>query len=175
MKEIYLPAEDSFLLSDIIEKEIMKLSDKKEIKTLEIGCGSGIQLQTMFKSGIRKTNISSCDINSEAVKHCKNLGFSSIKSDLFEKIKGKFDLIVFNPPYLPSHKYDNERDTTGGKNGSETINKFLRQAKKHLAKSGKIFLLASSLTKGIKWGTWKKKILGKKKLFFERLYVYELS
>lgn len=173
--EIYLPAEDSFLLSDIIEKEIMKLSDKKEIKTLEIGCGSGIQLQTLFKKGIKKENIFSCDINSEAVKHCKNLGFQSIKSDLFEKIKGKFNLIIFNPPYLPSHKFDREKDTTGGKKGSETINKFLKQAKSHLAKTGKIFLLTSSYTKGIKWGAWKKRLVAQKKLFFEELYVWELT
>jgi release factor glutamine methyltransferase len=174
MKEIYQPEEDSFFLSEILERETLKLSDKKEVKILEIGCGSGIQLQTMHKSGIKKENIFSCDINPNAVKQCKNLGFNSMRSDLFEKIKGKFDLIVFNPPYLPTSKFDKEKDTTGGKKGSEVINKFLRQAKTHLAKDGKIFLLTSSYTKGINFLNYKKKLLGKKKLFFEELYVWEL-
>lgn len=173
--EIYPASEDSFLLSEILEKEILKLSDKKsEIKVLEIGCGSGIQLQTMEKTGAKKENILSCDINLQAVKHCKKLGFNSIKSNLFEKIKGKFDLITFNPPYLPSHKFDKEKDTTGGKTGSEVINKFLRQAKSHLVSSGKIILLTSSHTKKINFLNYKKKLLGRKKLFFEELYVWEL-
>lgn len=174
--EIYQPEEDSFFLSEIIEREIMKLSDKKKnIKVLEIGCGSGVQLQTAHKAGIKKENIFACDINSEAVKHCKNLGFNSQVSNLFEKIKGKFDLIVFNPPYLPENKFDKKKDTTGGKKGSEIINKFLKQSRTHLEKDGKIFLLTSSFTKGIKWNGYKRKPLGKKKLFFEELYVWELK
>jgi len=175
MSEIYMPEEDSFFLSEIIEREIMKLSEKKSgIKILEIGCGSGIQLQTAHRTGIKKENIFSCDINPEAVKHCKSLGFNSLVSNLFEKIRGKFDLIVFNPPYLPENKFDRKKDTTGGKNGSEIINKFLKQSKTHLEKNGKIFLLTSSFTKGIKWNSYKKKLLGKKKLFFEELYIWEL-
>ena len=70
MSEIYQPAEDSFLLSEIL-KEILKDPD---ITVLEIGCGSGIQLQTILKTGVK--NIFSCDLNPEAVKHCKKLGFN---------------------------------------------------------------------------------------------------
>ncbi|HTY44290.1 MAG TPA: HemK2/MTQ2 family protein methyltransferase [Patescibacteria group bacterium] len=180
MSEIYSPAEDSFFLSEIIEKEVMKLSDKKSgIKILEIGCGSGVQLKTLNKSGIKKENIFSCDINLQAVKHCKSLGFNSIKSNLFEKIKGKFDLIIFNPPYLPESKYDKEKDTTGGKRGDETIVKFLKQLKNHLTDNGKAFLLLSSHTPmnniNKEFKKYKTKLLGKKKLFFEELYVWELK
>ena len=57
----------------------------------------------------------------------------------------------------------------------EIINNFLQQAKNHLTKEGKIFLLTSSLTKGIKWEGYKKKIIKKQKLFFEELQVWELS
>jgi release factor glutamine methyltransferase len=175
---IYEPEEDSIFLSEILKKEILDLSDKKsEIRILEIGCGSGIQLKTMKKAGIKNENIFSCDINSEAVKHCKKLGFNSIKSDLFKNIKEKFDWIIFNPPYLPedlNEPKDSRLATTGGKKGSEIINRFLSEAKKHLEKRGKIILLTSSLTKGVKWKGWKKKLLRKKKIFFEELYVWEL-
>ena len=96
----------------------------------------------------------------------------------FLDIKEKFNLIIFNPPYLPEDSREpkySQIATTGGKKGSEITNKFLEQAKKHLEKNGKILLLTSSLTKAIKWKNWKKKLLTKKKLFFERLYVFEIS
>ena len=65
--------------------------------------------------------------------------------------------------------------TTGGEKGSEIINKFLKQAEKHLTEKGKIFLLKSNLTKEVNWLNYKKKLLVKKKLFFEELQVWELS
>jgi release factor glutamine methyltransferase len=177
MSSVYSPAEDSFLLSSAIKSKISRLIAKNSnLKVLEIGSGSGIQLKTLFESGIKKQNIFSCDINPEAVKHCRKLGFSCVQSNLFEKISGKFNLILFNPPYLPedsAEPKDSALATTGGKRGGEIINIFLQQAKKHLAKDGRIFLLTSSLTKGINWKGYKKKIIAKQKLFFEEIYVWE--
>jgi len=176
MPQIYQPAEDSFLLSNVLKKEIPKLLKKnKEINFLEIGSGSGILLETAKKLGIKNENILAIDINKKAVSHCKSLGFNCIYSNLFENVRGKFNLIIFNPPYLPQNKYDKEKDTTGGKQGSEIINKFLKQAKNYLEDNGKIFLLTSSLTKKINWLDYHKKILGKEKLFFEELSVWEIN
>ncbi len=179
MPEIYEPSDDSFLLLDVLKKIIPQvLNQNKNFKFLEIGCGSGIQLQTALKAGIKKENIFSCDLNPEAVKYCKKLGFKCALSNLFKNIKGKYDMIVFNPPYLPEDKREPDSSiisTTGGKKGGEIINKFLRQAKRHLTKKGKIILLISSLTKGINFENYEKKILGEKKLFFEELIIFELS
>ena len=145
-----------------------------------MGSGTGIQAQTCIEFGANPENLTLADINKKSIKFLKTKFPKSkiIHSDLFENIKGKFNLIIFNPPYLPEDSRESEDSklaTTGGKNGSEIINKFLKQAKKHLGENGKILLLTSSLTKGIKWENWKKKLLGKKKLFFEELYVWELS
>jgi len=179
MSEIYQPAEDSYLLSENLKKFLPKLLKKNSnAKFLEIGCGSGIQLQTALESGIKKQNIFSVDINKKAVQHCKKLDFNCIQSNLFEKVSGKYSVIVFNPPYLPEDKNepkDSQLATTGGKKGSEIINKFLKQAKNYLEKGGKIFLITSSLTKRIKWGPWKKTLLTKRKLFFEEVYCWELN
>ena len=179
MSEIYQPKQDSFLLSKVIKTQIPRLlKQNKNLIFLEIGCGSGIQLKTALNFGIKKHNIFSCDINSEAVEYCKKLGFDSVKSNLFENIKEKYHLIIFNPPYLPENKKepkDSRIATTGGKKGSEITNKFLKQAKNHLKKDGKIFLLTSSLTKQINFSGYKKKIIEKEKLFFEELRVLELT
>jgi len=179
MSELYSPEGDSYFLSEILEKEIPNLYGvNSDLKFLEVGSGSGIQLEKVKKLGIKKENIFSSDINLEAVKKCKILGFNCVYSDLFEKINGKYDLIIFNPPYLPldlRESQDSRIATTGGKKGSEIINRFLNQAKNYLTKNGKIFFLVSSRTKGIKFLDYKKKVLGKKKLFFEELTVWELK
>ncbi len=179
--EIYQPADDSFLLTECTQKFLEKyLLNKKEIKILDMGSGSGIQSEKLIESGIPEKNIVIVDINPLAVKNLKSKFLNSkvIKSDLFEKLKSeknKFDLILFNPPYLPESKFDSGIDTTGGKNGSEVINKFLVDAKDHLKENARILLLTSSLTKKINWQNYQKKCIGKKKIFFESLYVWELS
>lgn len=172
--EIYEPAEDSYLLSDVLKKNIVN----KNSKCLEIGSGSGVQLKTLKKIGIK--NLTGADINKSAVAHCKKLGFNCIYSDLFSKIPKteKFDIIIFNPPYLPLDKREplsSRTATTGGKKGSEIINKFLKQSKDYLNKNGKMFLLTSSLTKDIDFKDYNKKLLGKEKIFMEELYVWELT
>ncbi|HLC87204.1 MAG TPA: HemK2/MTQ2 family protein methyltransferase [Candidatus Nanoarchaeia archaeon] len=179
MNSIYQPAEDFYLLSKILKQKLPVILNKNpNLKFLEIGAGLGINLKTAAESGVKKENIFSCDINKEAARHCKSLGFNCVQSDLFEKIKGKFNIIIFNPPYLPEDKREplsSKIATTGGKLGGETINIFLKQTKSYLKQDGRIFLITSSLTKGADFLGYAKKLLGKQKLFFEEVYVWELK
>jgi len=176
---VYSPQEDSHLLGKEARKYILNLKNK-DIKVLDMGSGSGIQAQTCIKAGIKKENILCVDIDKESVKFIKNQKIKVIRSDLFSKIKGKFDLIIFNPPYLPEHKHDKAKDTTGGKKGYETIIKFLKQAKLHVNKKGVILLLFSSLSDpnfileyALKHG-YRANKLSEESLFFEKLFVYKL-
>ena len=177
--EIYEPAEDSYFLSKILKDEIPKLlKSNQNLTFFEVGCGSGLQLQTFLDCGIKKQNIFSCDINPGAVKYCIELGFNCVQSDLFYNVCGKFDVIIFNPPYLPEdfrEPKDSKMATTGGKNGGEIINSFLKQAEFHLNNNGKIFIIASSLTKGINFNGYNKKLLGSQNFFYEELYIFELT
>lgn len=171
---IYPISEDSIFLAEKVKKFLKKRKDIQEIQYLDMGTGSGFLAETALKCGIKKENILCVDINPEVIKYIKKKGFNVIKSDLFSKIKNKkFDLISFNAPYLPEHKYDKEKDTTGGKNGDETAVKFLKQSKRYLTKNGKILLLISSLTPFDKIKKFNLKIVAKKKLFFEELIVLE--
>jgi release factor glutamine methyltransferase len=179
MDEIYFPSDDSYLLLDVLKKQIPSLIKKNSnLNVLEIGCGSGINLKSLLELGVKKENILSCDINPFAVSCCRKLGFKCLKSDLFEKINGKFDLIIFNPPYLPEDKREpasSKISTTGGKNGSEITNKFIKLSRKYLNKKGMIFLVISSLTGKIKFLNYRKTLLSEKKLFFESIYVFKLN
>jgi len=175
---IYQPAEDSFLLTEILKEKLPKMLGKNsDLKFLEIGAGSGIHLETALKVGVKKENIFSVDINQNAVNHCSSLGFNCVVSDLFENVSEMFDLIIFNPPYLPEDSRepcDSRTATTGGKKGCEIINKFLKEVGDYLKENGRIFLITSSLTKGVKWLDWKKEQVGCEKLFMEELCVWEL-
>lgn len=174
--EIYSPSEDSYLMQKVLKERIPELlKENPNLKVLEIGAGSGIQLVVLQQLGVK--NIFSSDINPYAIKQCIRLGFNCIESDLFEKIKSKYDLIIFNPPYLPDDKKEPKESkisTTGGKNGSGIINKFLIQAKEYLKKDGKIFLLTSSLTKNINWQDYKKTKIAEDNLFMEKIFVWEV-
>ena len=78
---IYEPAEDSFLL----EKEVLKFAKRKRV--LDMGSGSGIQSLAAKKAGAK--SVFAIDTNIDAIKRCKSLGIKSVKSNLFQKVKGK--------------------------------------------------------------------------------------
>ena len=181
MPEIYQPQEDSYLMSENLRKEIPKLlKQNPQLKFLEIGAGSGINLVAAKESGIKAENILGCDMNKDAVKHCQELGFNCVKSDLFSKIKGKFGIIAFNPPYLPrdiNEPNGSRINTTGGAKGNELAIKFLKQSKKHLNKDGRIFLITSSLSSEIDFEKqgYKFREIGSTNMFFEKIYLWELE
>jgi release factor glutamine methyltransferase len=172
----YEPREDSYLL----RKQVKKYSKNKSF--LDMGAGSGIQSEEAIRSHAKK--ILAVDINEESIKILKSKKIPSLKSDLFKRVKGKFNLIAFNPPYLPKDKREDKESrliTTGGEKGDEIIIKFLEQVKKHLTKDGKILIVLSSLTpkkrilSKLKSKKFKKKIISKEKLFMEKLEVWEIS
>jgi len=227
----YEPREDSFLLKKHI-KDFCKLS----FSVLDLGTGSGVLAKEAAKYSkdvtasdidkelIRnlkkqhnqknvnninlkksKTSLQKFDIKKSLISNNIN-NITFIHSDLFQKIKDKFDLIIFNPPYLSSKPIKTKSVTTknsrdinkssnnsndiineackdlaldGGKNGTEIIEKFLKQAKRYLKKDGKVLLLASSLNKNIE-SLFKKygcnyRLLDEEKFFFEKLYVWVLN
>jgi release factor glutamine methyltransferase len=173
---VYEPTEDSFLL----KKKIKKYVQGKNV--LDMGCGGGVLSVEAKKCGARK--VLGVDINSECGKYLEKLGINFLESDLFKKVEGKFDIILFNPPYLPEDEredFESRVITTGGKNGDELVLRFLNDVGNYLEKDGKILLLVSSLTS---FGRIKKilkekgmvySIIAEKKLFFEKLEVWEIG
>lgn len=76
--------------------------------------------------------------------------YKVISSDVFKKVKGKYDFIFANPPYIPTVKknriqksvlgYEPKIALFGGKDGMSFIKKFLKDAKKYLNNEGIIFM-----------------------------------
>jgi len=118
------------------------------------------------------------------VESKRNRRIYAVHSDLFNSLIGKFDTIIFNPPYLPEDPMESAESalaTTGGKQGYELLERFIRHAPKFLKRNGRIIVAFSSLTD-------KEKIekiitesnllfveLAKQKVSFEELYVYALT
>ena len=161
---------------------LIKYVDKySKGSVLDIGTGSGVLAVEAAKKAKRVVGV---DIDEKAVKYCKknvkNKKIKFLKSNLFKNVKGRFDLIVFNPPYLPKDKDDKDIAHCGGKHGYEVIEKFLREVDDYLEPDGKILLLFSSLTNKEKVDEFVSEsllgfeLLEEKSFFFEKLYVYLL-
>ncbi|MBN2095618.1 MAG: methyltransferase [Candidatus Aenigmarchaeota archaeon] len=171
---VYEGGEDTYFLLECIEKEI---GSRKIESAIEIGTGSGI-ISIALSPKIGK--IIAIDINPDALKRAKkealekgakNIEFA--ESDLFEKVAGKFDLVFFNPPYLPGK---GEKCLCGGKNGQEVTERFLQNVGNHLENTGEAIVLLSSFNQvemlKKKYGL---EIIAEKKLWFESLWCAKLS
>ena len=174
---IYPPAEDSELLLEVALREV-----KPEDEVLEVGVGSGY-VSERIKGKCRF--LIATDINPFAVKLVKKKGIDVVRADLFEGIRKKFSLILFNPPYLELEEEEKrgdwiEKAIDGGKKGIEVICRFLDKVRDVLKENGRIILIISSFNtpwvfeeieeRGFKW-----EIVGEKKLFFEKLYALRLT
>src|SRR3989344_8389817 len=168
---IYEPSDDSELLAKYVKKYAKG-------KVLDLGTGSGIQAEIALKY---TKDVLAVDLDKESVEYVNKKGIKARISDLFSNIKEKFDLIIFNSPYLPEDKLEDEESkkiTTGGKYGYEILERFFSQVNDYLNKNGKILTVFSSLTnknkidKIIRQNNFKFKLLEEQKMFFEKLYCY---
>jgi release factor glutamine methyltransferase len=173
---VYPPREDTYLLIECIEPKVGE-------KVLEVGCGSGLVSLHCAKVG---ATVVAVDINQKAVDCTRaNLERNHLqaqvhRSDLFSNIEGRFDLILFNPPYLVGRGEDElERSWAGGRDGVEVLERFLREAPDHLAPGGRVVVLLSTMMNQAPLArtlsAFKRRRLGSKKLFFEELWVEELA
>ena len=183
-KEVYKPSDDTFLL-------LKNLRVNRGDVVLEVGCGCGI---IALKAAKKARRVVATDLNPFAVKTTKeNVKLNRLtgkvevrEGDLFKPIKKneKFDLIIFNPPYLPTTKKDRvkgwiEKAWDGGPTGRKIIDRFLIEVEKFLKEKGRILMVQSTLSnvektiqKLSKKG-FSVKVLEKKAFDFETLVCFE--
>lgn len=136
--------------------EHIKKSKKDSFRILDLCTGSGIIAITLKKEIVEKyTEIVASDISEKALSiaienaNNNNANITFIKSDLFDNISGKFDLIISNPPYISYKdkitikdnvlKYDPHLALFAEEDGIYFYRKIIENAVHYLSKDGVIF------------------------------------
>lgn len=109
-EHVLIPRQDT---ETLVEEALGVLKPKMEI--LDLCTGSGCILLSLLKlgekQGIAGLKGTGADISREALKVAEENGrrleipgdqLAWVRGDLFEKLEGPFDLLVSNPPYIPS-------------------------------------------------------------------------
>ena len=126
---------------------------------LDMCTGSGaiaIAVEGELKKRGYKNKIAAVDISEDAlalaqenaVLNDANIKF--IQSDLFSKVRGKYDVIVSNPPYIPTATIDTlQREVKnfephlaldGGEDGMNFYRRIAEEAPKHIARGGMLIM-----------------------------------
>lgn len=148
-KDTLIPRDET----EILARKAIDVINKNNLKSaLDIGTGTGILACTIAKYTLSKST--ALDVSDNALKiaeeNIKNLDLSekvkTLKSNLFEKVSEKYDLIVSNPPYIPlSEKATIQKEVTfdpdlalytKDEKGLEFYEKISKNAKNYLNKNG---------------------------------------
>lgn len=148
--------------TEILLEEALDACDKQPIKNiLELGVGSGCIITSILsEKSVRGTGV---DVSSEALniasQNAKRLGVENrlkliqgdwFSSDFISLFAGKFDLIVSNPPYIPTEEiakldvevksYDPIMALDGGIDGLDAYRQIAKIAPQLLNVNGYIML-----------------------------------
>ncbi len=153
-ENVLIPRPDT----EIIIEQVLKIYRKKNnINFLDIGFGSGCILLSILKErkDFKATGI---DISNHALKVCKinayKLGVKNrvrlFKSDVDKFSKGKYDLIVSNPPYIKNLdlkylekdviNFEPKLALNGGLDGISEIRKIIKKSSELIKNGGKLIL-----------------------------------
>ncbi len=150
-ENVLCPRPETELLA---EQAILFLKDKKNARALDLCTGSGciaIALSVFSKAEICASDISEKALETakkNAEKHNAEIEF--VLSDAFDGVSGKFDLIVSNPPYIPSKDIEGlDREVKdfeprlaldGGEDGLDFYRIIAANADKYLKDGGALML-----------------------------------
>jgi len=177
-QDVLIPRPDTEIL---VEKVLKLTKNKNKLNLLDIGIGSGCILLSILKE---KKNFygTGVDVSNKSLNICKvnshKLGLTQrvklFKSDIDNFSRGKYDLIISNPPYIKNSTlkclekdivdFEPKRALDGGINGLSEIRKVINKSSELIKKKG--FLV---LEIGFDQKTHVKKILNDKGFYIKEI------
>jgi release factor glutamine methyltransferase len=144
-EQVYQPAEDSRLLAETAVDHV-----GADALVLDVGTGSGyVADRVATETGAR---VAGSDLNPHACRRASAAGLAVVRADLTTAFRdGAFDVVLFNPPYLPTgpdEGWGDWMDTalSGGPDGRSVVEPFLSDLRRVLAPRGRALVLVSTLT-----------------------------
>ncbi|RKD30882.1 peptide chain release factor N(5)-glutamine methyltransferase [Thermohalobacter berrensis] len=157
---VLIPRQDTEVLVEKIINIVNNghFKDRKVINIVDIGVGSGA-ISLSLVHYLEKAHVYSIDIDNKAIeitrKNSVRLGLEDkitlLKGNLFSpltplNLENKIDIIVSNPPYIPSQdidtlqvevaKYEPRKALDGGIDGLDFYRKIIPESIKYLRKDG---------------------------------------
>ncbi len=144
VETVYQPAEDSALLARTAAKRV-----EPGDRVLDVGTGSGYVAAKLAEAGADAVGV---DLSPLACQQAADNGVPVVRGNLVEPFSDdSFDLVAFNPPYLPTPEdaeWDDwmEHALSGGEDGRRLVDPFLETVSRVVASDGEALLLVSTLT-----------------------------
>lgn len=129
-RDVYEPSDDSFLLARVVKEHAAP-----GVRVLEVGCGTGLVGLTAAKQGAEVTLTDANPFAVELARHNakeNEVRVEVVETDLLEGLTGPFDVVCFNPPYLPTAEDDVVEGPLnlafdGGLDGNQVVLRFVEQ------------------------------------------------
>lgn len=148
---VYPPAEDTELMLSALDLLDIGAGDA----ACDVGAGTGVLGLRMAARGARVVAV---DVNPHAARLARanarrnGLGLLVVRGSLLAPVRGPFDVVAFNPPYLPvqgESRGELPLAWEGGAGGIGWARLFLAGVQRTLAPGGRALVLLSSLGDGV--------------------------
>lgn len=160
-EHVLIPRQDTEVLVETVIQQVMKHGDlcaDGRIRILDLCCGSGcigISLKKLLQAKGIAAEVTLSDISPEALKVASRnaevlqCDVTIVEGDLFAGIRGQYDIIVSNPPYIPSRVVDTLMPEVryheprlaldGAEDGLRFYRRIIKEAVNYLEDEGYVF------------------------------------